>query len=111
MPHTTHEKHDHVHGSGCGHTAVEHDGHTDYAHDSHLHHTHEGHVDEHELSVDAKNPADCTTGHSCSAHDESHTHGAQCGHEAVPHGGHVDYVVQGHLHNQHGSHCDSHGVV
>jgi hypothetical protein len=29
----------------------------------------------------------------------------------VPHAGHVDYVVAGHLHNRHGTHCDNHGNV
>jgi hypothetical protein len=111
MAHATHEKHEHVHGGTCGHTAVKHDDHTDYVHDGHLHHEHEGHIDEHELSMTAKNPVECTTGHACSAHNESHVHGAQCGHETVPHAGHVDYLVQGHLHNQHGSHCDHHGAV
>ena len=28
-----HENHDHVHGKGCGHTAIIHDGHIDYLHD------------------------------------------------------------------------------
>ena len=44
---TKHEQHDHVHGPGCGHQAVEHDGHVDYLHDGHLHHPHGDHVDEH----------------------------------------------------------------
>ena len=30
---TIHHDHAHVHGSGCGHTAIKHDGHTDYLHD------------------------------------------------------------------------------
>ena len=40
-----------------------------------------------------------------------HVHGAGCGHEAVPHGDHVDYIVNGRLHHQHGDHCDDHGPV
>jgi hypothetical protein len=27
-----------------------------------------------------------------------HVHGDNCGHEAVPHGDHVDYVHEGHAH-------------
>ena len=111
MAHTTHDKHEHVHGDTCGHTAVKHGDHTDYLHDGHLHHAHEGHVDEHELAASSVHPDDCTTGHDCSAHDGSHVHGAQCGHETVPHAGHTDYLVSGHLHNAHGSHCDDHGAV
>ena len=38
MAASLHPKHDHQHGSACGHTAIKHDGHTDYLHDGHLHH-------------------------------------------------------------------------
>ena len=40
-----------------------------------------------------------------------HQHGPNCGHPAVPHGDHVDYLVDGHLHHPHGDHCDDHGPV
>lgn len=43
--------------------------------------------------------------------DHAHTHGPGCGHEAVAHGDHTDYVVDGHLHHAHGAHCDDHGKV
>jgi UDP-2,3-diacylglucosamine pyrophosphatase LpxH len=29
----------------------------------------------------------------------------------VPHGDHVDYLVDGHLHHPHGNHCDNHGPI
>jgi hypothetical protein len=29
----------------------------------------------------------------------------------VPHGDHVDYLVDGRLHHPHDSHCDDHGPV
>ena len=109
--HIVHENHPHQHGETCGHTAIEHDGHTDYLHSGHMHHLHEGHVDEHKLEVSASNPDDCTNGHACNGHDASHTHGPSCGHEAVPHGDHVDYLVNGHLHHPHEGHCDNHGNV
>lgn len=41
----------------------------------------------------------------------THQHGANCGHQAVPHGDHIDYLVAGHLHFTHGAHCDDHGVL
>jgi len=63
------------------------------------------------LDVDAANPAVCTPTHACGGHDAGHVHAAGCGHEAVPHGDHVDYLVEGHLHHPHGSHCDNHGAV
>lgn len=111
MEHHVHEDHSHIHGPGCGHVAIQHEGHVDYLHDGHLHHPHEGHFDEHVLAVTAQNPADCTNGHECMGHDAGHVHGAGCGHEAVPHGDHVDYLVDGHLHHVHNGHCDNHGPI
>lgn len=37
-----------------------------------------------------------------------HQHGPDCGHTAVPHGDHVDYVHDGHRHAPHGEHYDEH---
>jgi len=76
-----------------------------------LHSLHDGHVDEHRLEVNASNPADCSGGHDCAGHNATHQHGNNCGHEAVPHGDHVDYLVDGHLHHPHDGHCDNHGKV
>ena len=106
-----HEGHAHKHGPDCGHTGIMHDGHVDYLHDGHLHHVQGDKVEEHALVVNAANPADCTPKHSCNGHDKSHKHGTNCGHAAVPHGDHVDYLVDGHLHHPHGDHCDDHGPV
>jgi len=107
--HTTHAGHDHVHGPGCGHVGVRHDGHVDYVHDGHLHHPHGDHVDEHALAVSDANPS----GHTGPAggHDAAHAHGPGCGHDAVPHGDHTDFLVDGRLHHPHDGHCDDHGVV
>jgi hypothetical protein len=107
----THPDHAHRHEAGCGHTAVTHGDHVDYLHDGHLHHPHEGHVDEHVLEVDAAHPDPCTPDHDCDGHDADHLHGADCGHERVPHGDHVDFLVGDHLHHPHGDHCDDHGVL
>ena len=105
-----HPDHDHKHGPGCGHVPVEHDGHVDYLHDGHLHHQNEdGTVEEHVIPVSDANPEGCTPG--CAGHDENHVHGPDCGHPAVPHGDHVDYLVDGHLHHPHGDHCDDHGPL
>jgi hypothetical protein len=38
-------------------------------------------------------------------------HGDDCGHVAVPHGDHVDYLVEGRLHRPHEEHCDDHGPL
>jgi hypothetical protein len=64
-----------------------------------------------EIAVSETNPADCTPDHDCAAHEAEHEHGPDCGHEAVRHGDHVDYVVAGHLHRPHEGHCDDHGPV
>jgi zinc transport system permease protein len=40
--------------------------------------------------------------------EHPHDHGPDCGHLAVPHGDHVDYVHDGHRHAVHGGHYDEH---
>jgi hypothetical protein len=110
MSHHVHEQHDHTHGPGCGHPSVQHGDHIDYLHDGHLHRAHDGHYDECALEVGPANPADCAP-HDCAGHDAAHQHGPDCGHPAVPHGDHVDYLVDGHLHHPHNGHCDHHGAV
>lgn len=42
----------------------------------------------------------------CDGH--AHEHGPDCGHLAVPHNDHVDYVHDGHRHAAHGKHYDEH---
>lgn len=43
---------------------------------------------------------------------ESHTHqhGAGCGHMAIQHEGHVDFLDDGHLQHPHGDHMDEHVI-
>ncbi|MEM1083560.1 MAG: hypothetical protein AAGI48_05520 [Verrucomicrobiota bacterium] len=107
---TCHEPHDHQHGPDCGHTAIKHGDHVDYVHDGHLHHQRkDGVVEEHRLEVSAANPEGCSD--PAHGHEAGHVHGPGCGHEAVPHGDHVDYIVDGRLHHPHGDHCDDHGPV
>lgn len=108
---THHDDHAHRHGPDCGHTAIRHNDHIDYLHDGHLHHVHADHIDEHMIEMSAANPAECTPTHSCAGHAVDHVHGQGCGHEMVPHGDHMDFLVDGHLHHPHGSHCDNHGVL
>jgi len=40
--------------------------------------------------------------------EHPHLHGPGCGHLAVPHDDHVDYVHNGHRHAEHGAHYDEH---
>ena len=72
---------------------------------------HGDHVDEHVIEISEKNPDHCTPNYKCSGHDVDHVHGPGCGHEAVPHGDHIDYLVDGRLHHPHNGHCDDHGPV
>lgn len=48
------------------------------------------------------------TDHTVVPEDHDHEHGEDCGHTAVPHDDHVDYVHDGHRHAPHGSHYDEH---
>ncbi|MFI0452731.1 hypothetical protein [Actinomadura sp. 6N118] len=96
--HRTHSEHSHVHGEGCGHVAFPHDDHIDYLHDGHIHRVHEGHVDECGASGHVVHEAD--------QHEHQHGHG--CGHVAVPHDDHVDYLHDGHRHASHEGHWDDH---
>ena len=111
---SVHEKRDHQHGPGCGHKGIKHGDHVDYLHDGHLHHQEaNGSVVEHVLPVSAANPDGCThqSRGAAHGHQHGHVHGPNCGHDAVPHGDHVDYLVDGRLHHPHDGHCDDHGPV
>lgn len=107
----THDSHEHKHGDSCGHKAIQHGDHTDYLHDQHLHHQHGDHVDECSIAEGNDNASKCTPDHACGSHEGGHKHGPSCGHDAIPHGDHVDYIVAGHLHRPCGDHCDHHGAV
>eukprot|EP00742_Colponemidia_sp_Colp-10_P002492 GILJ01002656.1.p1 GENE.GILJ01002656.1~~GILJ01002656.1.p1 ORF type:complete len:716 (-),score=73.49 GILJ01002656.1:117-2237(-) len=99
----------HKHGPTCGHTSVVHDNHVGYLCAGELHCTDgKGECEPHQLSLDY---AECTPSHDCKGHVGEHTHGPECGHEAVPHGNHVDYLVGNHLHHPHSDHCDHHGRI
>lgn len=97
--HASHDDHDHAHDPWCGHAAVPHGDHLDYLHDGHLHHLHTDHVDEVIAELEALHQPHA--GHM-------HVHGPGCGHDAVPHGDHVDYRHGEHLHAGHGVHYDEH---
>ncbi len=46
---------------------------------------------------------------NCSTHEKhDHIHGPNCGHPAVKHLDHVDYLHEGHLHHLHQGHIDEH---
>src|SRR4051812_38196972 len=40
----------------------------------------------------------------------AHRHDQGCGHTAIRHGDHVDYLHDGHLHHPHGDHVDEHVI-
>lgn len=49
-----------------------------------------------------------TTAHVEHTGHEGHTHGEGCGHVAIPHGDHTDYVHDGCRHAAHEGHVDDH---
>lgn len=57
--------------------------------------------EEPEVGLPAPEPHVVSAGHQ-------HAHNQQCGHKAVQHGDHVDYVHDGHLHAAHADHWDEH---
>jgi hypothetical protein len=97
--HLPREQHPHSHDRYCGHAAVPHDDHVDFFHDGHVHHVHEDHVD--------AGPIDLARHHLPHA-GHMHVHAEGCGHAAVPHGDHVDYVHGSHRHAGHHVHYDEH---
>ncbi|WP_148575675.1 metal ABC transporter permease [Nocardioides caldifontis] len=46
--------------------------------------------------------------HTVVPEEHEHAHGPDCGHPAIVHGDHVDYVHDGHRHAPHGGHYDEH---
>lgn len=52
-------------------------------------------------------PAEDAVAHAVTD-EHPHDHGDDCGHPAVQHGDHVDYVHDGHRHAVHGEHYDEH---
>jgi zinc transport system permease protein len=52
--------------------------------------------------------ADSPDTHQVTGEAHAHVHGDDCGHPAVEHGDHVDYVHDGHRHAPHGEHYDEH---
>lgn len=103
----THYHHGHTHNSHCGHTAIRHGDHLDYLVDGKLHHPHGDHCDEHVIEISQTNPNQCNPVDT----QHNHVHGPGCGHEAITHGDHLDYIVDGRLQHQHGDHCDDHGPI
>jgi hypothetical protein len=109
--HKAHQSQLHTHGPGCEHATIGHRDHEDYLRDGRLEHVHGGAIESHTLEVSDANPDACTPAHACGGHAAGHQHGPTCEHAAVPHGDHVDYVVNGHLHHPCDRHCDDHGPV
>ena len=100
--HQMHERHDHQHGPSCGHLRVQWEDKVGYLHDGHLHQQHGEHWDEGAIPVSSKNPDTCKST-ACTMDLEN------C--PMVPHGNHMDHVVNGRLHYRHLGHCDDHGTV
>ena len=61
-----------------------------------------------QISVDDTDPAPLPHEEAHPHEDEHHIHGPGCGHVAVVHGDHTDYIHDGHRHAPHGDHYDEH---
>jgi hypothetical protein len=91
---------------------IRHGDHVDQLHHGHMHHMRQdGTIEEHSVPVSDSNPENCSPVPAGQTHEATHKHGDGCGHHAVPHGDHTDYVVNGRLHHPHNGHCDDHGPV
>ena len=62
----------------------------------------------HRVRLRAPFPALESERHEVTPEEHPHEHGDRCGHPAVQHGDHVDYIHDGHRHAAHGSHYDEH---
>ena len=91
----------HQHGPGCGHTAIKHKDHIDYLVDGSLTHVENGKTVKHVIEVSDANPSQCRTV-DCEGHS---------GAKQVPHGDHLDFLINGKLHHKHKDHCDDHGSI
>ena len=58
--------------------------------------------------ADAPSEVELAESHTVVPEEHLHEHGPDCGHQAVRHGDHVDYLHGGHRHAPHGSHYDEH---
>lgn len=104
-----HSHDSHLHGPGCGHPAIRHGDHLDYLQNGKLVHLDGEQPIEHHIDVSQTNPDDCRP--LPESFTDGHRHGPGCGHPPVPHGDHIDYLVDGRLHHPHGDHCDDHGPL
>jgi DNA-binding transcriptional ArsR family regulator len=95
---SSHPGESHEHGPDCGHVAIPHRDHVDYLHNGSLH----------RLGGSPARWMDCEPGPHIPHRVHLHVHGEGCGHVAIPHGDHVDYVHDGHRHAVHGDHYDDH---
>ncbi len=97
--------HSHQHSIACGHTKIKHEDHIDYLHDGELHRENDGKWVKCVIPVTEKNPAESKTLPCGCDHTDA------CGHEMVPHGDHMDYLVNGRLHHVKNGECYDHGPV
>jgi DNA-binding transcriptional ArsR family regulator len=95
---STHPGESHEHGPDCGHVAIPHQDHIDYLHNGSLH----------RLGGSPTRWMDCEPGRHAPHRMHRHVHGEGCGHVAIPHGDHVDYIHDGHRHATHDDHYDDH---
>jgi hypothetical protein len=75
--------------------AIEHEDHINYLEDGYLKHVSGKHVEDRMVEVTAKNPDRSAPEDRASGPTKTHRRGPGCTHEAVRHGDHIDYLVDG----------------
>lgn len=101
----------HDHKKGCGHEVAVHGGHQDFIHGGVYHALHDDHYDEHGVVVGkTETQRELASTHHLMVKNHTHHHGEGCGHEAVDHQNHKDYLHDGVYCCPHEDHVDNHGL-
>lgn len=94
--------HDHDHDRWCGHAFMPHGDHVDFLHDGRIHRPCSDHFEE------MRGCDEPVRRHHLSHSAHMHVHQPDCGHTAVAHLDHFDYLHGRHRHAVHQTHYDEH---
>jgi hypothetical protein len=105
------------HNDDCGHTAVKHGDGVAYVQEGKLYRKdQDGSWQKCKIEDTVQHPSVCVddSASGCWAHAAEEICGPDCGHEAIEHDDHMDYLVpdgkgEFELHCPHDDHCDHHG--
>lgn len=100
------ELHPHVHDRFCGHAAAPHEDHVDFLHDGEIHHVRSDAIAGGRPASADQRPS--WAGLHLSHVGHMHVHRPGCGHPAIAHDDHEDYLHGDHRHAGHDVHYDEH---